>query len=445
MAIAPAFPKVNGVFQFPDYPSTRHVSWILAQLAPNATTSLADINARFSAELLSKTPATEIQALLQTVRAASPDAVVIDPIAVTPTGFRALIGNASKPGSGRQLLFSVQYATGLITSFSADAYALNAFVTTVENRTLTLAQSVEKLANISKDGSSVLVARIQNNKCEPIVEHKSTVMRSTGSIFKEWVLGGLGQAINDGVVSPTLQMPLVASEVIRGSPLSSEPLGTMFPLVDMAALMIGISENSATDHVHEVVGRARLEAILTQFNHSKPELMTPFLSTNEQFNLFTRVSLADALAYRDGTEQYQRNYLNNVLVPFGPATGSQLNTAMFIDGAWQASAMDVCAAMAGMRQLNDRSPGFKVIDQAFSTAIVFPFVRNRWERVWFKAGGLGSAEAQNVLTYSWMLESDSKGTFVVVSMHNDLSLDFRKIPIDMTLARILQLIGEGTF
>lgn len=447
-AIVPAFPKVNGAFQLPDYPSTRQLKWVLEQLALGATTPSVDaITSRFTANGLATTPASQVQTLLQTARTAHPNSIVVEPITVTPTLFRGLIGIAGNPGSGRYLSLNVKYASGLIDGFSLTNYPLNAFLTTVENQTLTMTQAFDKLAAITPT-TSLLVARIQDNRCVPIKELNATTLRSTGSIFKTWVLGALGQAINDGVISLTARIPLVASEVVRGSTLGAEPLGTVFPLADMAAAMMGISDNTATDHVHELVGRARIEAIVRQFNHSAPERLTPFLSINEMFNLFSSVTPAQAIAYRDGTEEFQRNFLDTVLVPLGPVSGFGNNfQSTFFSAAWMASPMDICAAMAAMRQFNDRSPGFQIIDQAFSAEAVVPFVRNRWERVWFKGGSLENSTGPKVLTYAWMLESDARGAYVAVSMHSDLTftMDLGKMGIDWTMARILQLIGDGTF
>lgn len=447
MAIAPAFPKVGGVFQFPDYPSTRQLRWILEQFAPGASApTTAAISARFTPNALATTPASQVQSLLETVRTAHPGSIVIEPITVTPTSFRGQIGIAGNPGSGRYLSFTVKYASGLIDSFSLSTYYLDAFWTTTENRTLTMTQAFEKLAAITP-GTSLLVARIQDHRCVPIKELNATTLRSTGSIFKAWVLGALGQAINDGVIAPDTRIPLVASEVVRNSVLGTEPLGTVFPLSDMATAMMGISDNTATDHIHELVGRPRLEAIVRQYNHSAPDRLTPFLSINEMFNLFAGVTPAQAAAYRDGSEAFQRDFLNTVLVPLGPVSGFGDNhRATFFSAAWMASPMDVCAAMAGMRRMNDASPGFRMIDQAFSSESVVVFLRNRWERVWFKGGSLANFGLR-VLTYAWMLESDSRGAYVVVSMHNDLEYtqDLQTKGIDWTLARVLQLVSDGTF
>ena len=449
MAIAPAFPKVNGVFQLPEYAATRQLQWLLQQFAAGAPTPTADvITARFNANALSTQSVAEIQALIQTVRTTHPGSVLIEPITVTPTLVRGLIGIPGNPGSGRFITLRAKVGTGMIDGLSLSTYFLNAFWTTAENRTLTMTQALDRLAGLMPD-TSLLVARIQGEQCIPLRSHNATVARSMGSVFKTWVLGGLGQAINEGVLSAGQPVPLVASEMVRSSVLAAEPVGTVMTLGDLGVAMMGISDNTATDHVHERVGRSRLEAIVRQFGHAQPERLTPFLSVNEQFNLFTAVNATQALAYRDGSESFQRDFLNTVLAPLPPNTGfgNDNYRTMFFTGAWSASPLDVCAAFASLRQFNDRSPGFQVIDRAFSSESATVFLRSRWERVWYKGGSLAAGTGTRVLAHAYMMESDARGAYVVVSMHNDASftLDLRTQGIESTLTRVLQLVSDGTF
>lgn len=450
MAIAPAFPKVNGVFQLPDYAATRQLQWLLQQLAAGASTPTADlITARFNANALSTQSVAEIQALIQTVRTTHPGSILIEPLTITPTLVRGLIGIPGNPGSGRFITLRAKVGTGMIDGLSLSAYPLNAFWTTADNRTLTMTQALAKLAAITPD-TSLLVARIQGDQCVPIRSHLATTHRSMGSVFKTWVLGALGQAVNEGVLSPTLPVPLVAAETVRGSVLAGEPAGTVMSLTDLGVAMMGISDNTATDHVHERVGRERVESVVRQFRHSAPGLLTPFLSVNEQFNLYSAVTSAQALAFRDGSETFQRDFLNAVLAPLGPvgtAVVANNQPSMFITGSWSASPMDVCAAFASLRQFNDRSPGFKVIDQAFSAESATVFLRSRWERVWYKGGSLASSTGLKVLAHAYMMESDARGAYVVVSLHNDPSflLDLGAQGIASTMARVVQLVSEGTF
>lgn len=448
MAIAPAFPKVDGVFQLPDYPATRQLQWVLQQFAAGAPPPTAEaITARFNANALASQSVADIQALIQAVRTAHPGSILIEPLTVTPTLVRGLIGIPGSPGSGRFITLRAKVDTGMVDSFSLSTYFLNAFWTSAENRTLTMTQALDKLAAVTPD-TSLLVARIQGHQCVPIRSHQATVQRSMGSVFKTWVLGALGQAVNEGRLSPAQPVPLVAAEMVRNSVLATEPVGTAMPLSHLAVAMMGISDNTATDHVHELVGREPVEALVRQFGHSAPQRLTPFLSVNEQFNLYSGVTPAQALAYRDGSESFRRNFLATVLAPLGPASGNGNNfQSMFFTGSWSASPMDVCAALAGLRQLNDRSPGFQLIDQAFSSESATVFLRSRWERVWYKGGSLGAGGGTKVLAHAYLMESDDRGAFVVVSMHNDTSfaLDLRTSGIELTLARVLQRVSDGVF
>lgn len=440
-AISAAFPRVNGVYQLPDYPVTRQLTWILQQLAPTATTTTADINAHFAPATLASIPAATWLTLFQNLRAAAPNGIVVDLILASPTDITALIGVPGAPASGQFVTLSTGYASNLIKSFGASPFALNGSVITQADQALTMAAAADRYVSLG-DQSSLLVARITNNACTPIEQRSATTPRATASIFKTWVLGGLAKAVNDGQIAANSVIGRAAAETVRGSSLASEPLGTQFPLQDMATLMMGISDNTATDHLHQLVGRPRLESILATFNHSNPALLTPFLSVNETFNLFAGVPLNDAQAYATGTESFQRSYVDTVLEPLGPVTGFGNNTAVFISGSWQATAMDVCNAFAGIRKFNDRSEGFQIADRALSSQVAQPGLRNRWERVWYKGGSLDTGAGLVVLTHAWMLQSDSRGTFVVVAMNNRSAPSVDQFAAQSATGRILQLLDQ---
>jgi beta-lactamase class A len=438
--IAAAFPRTNGIYQLPDYPSTRQLTWVLAQLAAGST-SLTDINARFTPQALASTSAANWQTLLQQMRTTSPNAVVVDLVALTPVAVTALIGTPGSPNTGRYLQLTTRYAgSGLINSMSAATFALNGSVQFAADSTLTMAQAADKFLTLSPSGS-ILVARVNNRQCTAIEQRNATTPRATGSIFKNWVLGATAQALQDGAISPTATVPLVAANTVRGSLLAAEPVGTVFPLADMATLMMGNSDNSATDHLMQLLGRSRTEAQLLRSNHANAALMTPFLTVNEQFNLFSGVTQAAAEAYTNGTEAFQRNYADTVLAPLGPVTGSGFNTSVIITGSWQSSAMDVCAAYAGMRRFADGSEALKLIDRALSSGVAQPFVRNEWERVWYKGGSLVSGAIGNmVYAHSWLLESEARGTYVVVALANNQAGGIDEFQMQSVTGRILQLV-----
>ncbi|MFK8017881.1 MAG: hypothetical protein AB8G17_20840, partial [Gammaproteobacteria bacterium] len=202
-----------------------------------------------------------------------------------------------------------------------------------------------------------------------------------------------------------------------------------------------------TDHLHELIGRNRAEAALDQFDHRNASRMLPFLSINETFHLYWTVPEMDALAFASGSEAQQRDYLNTVLEPLGPVTAfPQANASILVDGTWQASPMDVCRAMAKMRQFPDTSDAFELIDNAYGSSEGVWAARRNWERVWFKGGSLADGQGLTVLTLGWLLESDDRGAYVVVGMANqDYTTGVR---IDngafvSTMSRMLDLVNEA--
>lgn len=283
-----------------------------------------------------------------------------------------------------------------------------------------MAKLSKKFSSAAKN-TAMLVARIDNDRCVPITSRFAKKPQPTASIFKIWLLGALAQAITDGRVSASTMIPLSENEIVPvGSTITDVPLNTQFPLADMAALMMGRSDNTATDHIHELVGRGRIEKILKQFGNKNANLMTPFLSVNEQFHVLWSLTPQQANDYAGGTEEFQRDFLNNVIVPLGPVTSfPYANVDALRRSSWQASPLDICAAYAGLRKFDNRSEAFKLVDRAFSAETALLSVRNKWDRVWQKGGSFGGRDGSYVLTLSWMFESDDRGAFVVILMANN--------------------------
>ncbi len=418
-AIVPLFPVVNGEFVLPTTQAALQLQWILDQLAAPST-SMGEITARFDPATLAVTPAATWQAFFDTLRALIANGTVQDIITMTPTNIRVLVGDASVPANGVFVTLTTTYATGLIKTFGASGFPLNGTSVGAADTNLTFDQAADKLLTLA-ESSSILVAQIDsNNLCVPIVERSATQSVATASIFKIWVMGALAQAIEDGTLTPSQTVVLTTDDFVLAGSLNSEPVGTQIPVIDYAILMLGISDNTATEHLFTLVGRPAIEAILSQFNFATLDVMLPFLSMNEAFHLFFTVPEADALAFVNDTETGQRDYVNDVLEPLGPVTNfSMSNPSILVNALWQASATDVCNAIAGLRMFNDTTVASNVINQAFGAETFGINVRGRWERVWHKGGSLSDGAGQRVFTLSWLLESDTRGAFVVVAMGNN--------------------------
>jgi beta-lactamase class A len=442
--IAPQFPLVNGQFQLTPGPATTQLSWLLSELAVGQTTSVAEVNAHFDPAWLGQIDATATINFINAVRTSYPNARVTDVISVTPTQITALIDSPGSPPPSGFLTFGTRFvgAQG-INQFGVNNFGSAIYV---EDAALTLAQAMDKFITLST-APGMLAARINsNNQCVAIEARSSTALRATASIFKIWVLGGLGRAIAQGNVLGNDLLTLDGTKNVAGSVITVEPIGTQFTVSQLATYMIGNSDNTATDTLHSRVGRSVINQIVTDFNHSMPTILTPVLSISEQFHLINSFTTPETASYLNGTESFQEQFLTNQIVPLGRfISGPNFQANLLTEGTWRASPMDICNAMAELRRFPNGSDAMREIDKAMSAQAALPFVRAEWDRVWYKGGSLASATNNyHVWTHAWLLENAGTEPIVFVSMSNSVAggIDQNRIfQIQSVNARILQLLA----
>ncbi len=135
-------------------------------------------------------------------------------------------------------------------------------------------------------GLAMLLLDGQGRELERLALSRARSLFPLGSVFKLYVLAELARQVDAGIIDP-------ASHFVIRDPLKSLPTGEMQLLragssVEVrhaAEQMIAISDNTATDHLIELVGRARIEENLSLFGNSAPERNTPFLLSREMFLL----------------------------------------------------------------------------------------------------------------------------------------------------------------
>lgn len=433
----------DGTRNLPNTPAANEFAWIVEQLS-NSTTSIADINTHFHPDALSAVSATEWQNFFQTLRSSVPNAQIIDMVTVTPNMVRAIIGDSNDPARGFFVTVNTSYPESLITGWSAQAFPQNGTQTLPVDAALNYEDVSEKFSSMAQN-TSLLVAKIESNVCRARLDHNSRVPQPTGSIFKVWVLGALANAIDNGSISANARLPFLASEVVpAGSTINNISPGTQIPLSDMAALMMGRSDNTATDHLHELVGRTAIESILRPFNNRNRSGLTPFLSVNEQFQIFWGLTPTQANQYASANDADQRQILDDVIVPLGPVTTFLNNNENALrTSSWQASALDVCSAIAGLRRFDKQSDAFAIVDLAYGAEAVLTTVRNKWDRVWSKGGSLANANGNYVLTLSWLFESDDRGAYAVVFMANNEDGSAIELgPMFSLASRVAEILDE---
>ena len=437
--IAPRFPLVAGQYQLPPGPAVDQMQWLIGELAVGETTTLAEATAHFD-------PAFDFSAManfVNQVRSQHPNARISDVVAVTPVKTVVVIDSPGDPSPSGYLILGAHY-TGAKKIVELYVYDYYGSVQYPADQTLSLVQAATKFATLSS-APSLLIGRINSaNQCTALQDRNANTPRATASIFKTWILGGIGQSIVEGTLSSSAILPLVASELAPGGTINSEPLNTPFPVSDLAILMMGISDNTATDLLHQRVGRTRLDQIVTEYGVAHPELLQPLLGISEQFHVFLSFPLNVALSYVNGTQAFKYQFLHDSIEPLGPNTGGPyFHESLLTSGTWRASPFDICRAFAKLRRLPQGSEAFKTVDAALGAGTAQPEVRDRWDRVWYKGGSLASgAHGLHVLTHAWMLENAGEDPYVVIAMSNSDGGGIDEYNVQSVTGRILQLLSQ---
>lgn len=128
------------------------------------------------------------------------------------------------------------------------------------------------------------IARLGGAKPEVMTERHGDAALAIGSGFKLYVLAELTRAIGAGERQWSDVVPLMSRSLASGI-LQDWPVDAPVSLHTLAALMISRSDNTATDRLIDLLGRARVEAVQALAGHSDPARNQPFLTTGELFLL----------------------------------------------------------------------------------------------------------------------------------------------------------------
>jgi beta-lactamase class A len=243
---------------------------------------------------------------------------------------------------------------------------------------------------------SLLAASIGRTSGElrPLYERNADRPMPLASVFKYVVLHAVLRAVRGGTVC--WQQLLTLTPDARSLPtgdLQDEPDGTTIAVSAAAYKMIAISDNTATDLLIRLVGRAAVEEVAAEFFEHQPR---PFLTTGELFELgwgasglrtrwraadqAGRYALLDQLA---GTPLTARIHdMTDVVHPAG------------LD--WYASAREVAHLLAGLWRDAQQDDTVRRLLVA-NTGI--PIEKSRWASVAFKAG-----VNPGVLAFCWLAE-----------------------------------------
>jgi Beta-lactamase enzyme family/ORF 12 gene product N-terminal len=262
----------------------------------------------------------------------------------------------------------------------------------------------------------LLVANVTSGSCQLVHSIDPTTAAPLGAAFKLYVLDALGNAVASGKVR--WNQPLTVTAQFKSLPpgeLQDEPDGTQIPVLDTAAKMISVSDNTAADMLINLLSRAAVEAALTTAGMASPALDQPFLTTREIFILKLDRWPVLAKRYIAANEPSRRALLASTVdrTPLpAVAAATSWTTPRAIDSLeYFASASDICRAYTSLAALA-RRPGLSPIGQVLSLNDGgLQLDPAEWKATWFKGGS-----EPGVLTLAYLATTRTGQSYVVTAL-----------------------------
>ncbi|WP_425449069.1 serine hydrolase [Dethiothermospora halolimnae] len=166
--------------------------------------------------------------------------------------------------------------------------------------------SVDKILEEIKNLNGVSSVYIMKNNKETVLKYNEDKPLAVASSYKLYVLKALhdevekGNASWDDVVSLNNKDRSLASGILQGW-----PEGTPVTVKTLSSLMISLSDNTATDHLIDYIGREKIESNLSDINK-------PILKTNEVFKLKWGVDSSAQEKYINGSIKEKRDIIKKL-------------------------------------------------------------------------------------------------------------------------------------
>ena len=302
---------------------------------------------------------------------------------------------------------------------------------TLDNPPESPGEAFDRLAELGTLGATT--AEIVDGECSTLEEVQADEPIPLGSLFKLYVLAALGEAVAAGEVS--WDDDLVIRDELKSIPtgvLQDRPAGDTVTVLEAAELMISISDNTATDHLIDLLGREDVELAMAEFGHTTPELNTPLMTTRELVALKIGPASGLYVQWLDGDEQTRREILRQIsdITP-GDLPLQEWTQPIHPDTVeWFASPDDLCTLAVRLLELNETVPELASI---LSLNPGIPAEPGTWDEIWFKGGSEPGLEAV------WWVTKGPGGTFVTTAsvVNPDQSFDSEEAILLFAAARDL--------
>jgi hypothetical protein len=382
----------------PDTPAGAQLRWLIGALARLPLPD-AQVRAHFDAAFLAQVSPPVLNQALEAV-------VSVKLLSIQVSELSTLVASASTGGA-------VQQAQVWLTVDRRDLISgLRISPVTTAPTPATWAGVDTALRSVAPQ-VRLLVANVSSGSCQSVHSIDPTSAAPLGSAFKLYVLDALSNAVASGKVrwDQPLSVTAQLKSLLPGE-LQNEPDGTQISVLDTAAKMISISDNTAADMLINLLGRAAVEAALTTTGMASPALDRPFLTTREIFILKLDQWPALAKRYIAANEPSRRALLASTVdrapLPAVSAAGAWITPRDINSLEYFASASDICRAYASLASLA-RRPGLSPIGQVLSlNDDGLQLDPTEWKATWFKGGS-----EPGVLTLAYLATTRTGQSYVV--------------------------------
>ena len=213
---------------------------------------------------------------------------------------------------------------------------------------------VAELAPVARH-TSLQIVRLTATGMAPIFTHGSRRSMAIGSVFKLYVLLALQSAVARGNAAwgDVIALQGKLSSLPSGR-LHDWPAGAPVTLHTLATLMISESDNTATDHLIDHLGRLQIEQALRASGSRAVRRNHPFLTTAEFFKLkraelaarYVELNIGQRRAFLDTVVRHEKLDL--------AALSDSRAVPMLRQIEWFASTADLCAVVQRLWSCEDQ-------------------------------------------------------------------------------------------
>jgi hypothetical protein len=303
---------------------------------------------------------------------------------------------------------------------------------TLDDPPADFAAAAERLEGFGE--TNLLVAELVDGVCEPRFEHGDGGPSPVGSAAKLYVLGAVVDAVAAGELSWTDDVTI--SDDLKSVPsgvMQDEEAGATFSVREMAEVMIALSDNTATDHLIDLVGREAVEAAQAAYGMGDPALNMPFMSTLEITALKVGPASGLATQWLQVDEAGRRQILAQVsdIVPADIPLAEFVDPVMPDEIGWFASPADMCRALVALYEKGDP------VDKILTINPGLPGEENDFAAIAFKGGSEPGLVAMN-----WLVERADGRRFVVAGSVVNPDEAFDELEVTLLFGAVRDLVAD---